>query len=123
LTGAWADVWEEARTGSPEAIPSATRVKETFTEEDIIGRATKALTSSVFAGITAVRVFADVDTVGGLMAVRSLLKVKEKFRSAMDVQVVAFPQEGIVRDEGTLRLSIPYVSLTVGFALFKIEHL
>ena len=41
----------------------------------------------------------------------------------MDVQVVAFPQEGIVRDEGTLRLSTPYVSLTVGFALFKVEHL
>ena len=76
LTGAWADVREEARTGSPEAIPLATRVKETFTEEDIIGRATKALTSSVFAGTTAVRAFADVDTVGGLMAVRSLLRSK-----------------------------------------------
>ena len=104
LTGAWADIWEGASSGSPEAIPAATRVKEKFTESDIIERATKALTSSVLAGTTVVRAFADVDTVGGLLSVRSLLKVKEKFRRALDMQLVAFPQEGILRDEGTREL-------------------
>ncbi len=104
LTGAWAKVWEGARSGSPQAIPSATEVKEKFTEADIVDRATRALTASVISGTTAVRAFADVDTVGGLLAVKSLLKVKEKFRDVMDVQVVAFPQEGILRDEGTAEL-------------------
>jgi cytosine deaminase len=104
LTGSWAEVWEWAKTGSPQAIPSATRVKERFTESDIIDRASRALTSSVIAGTTAVRAFADVDTVGGLLAVKSLLKVKEKFRDALDVQVVAFPQEGLIRDEGAEEL-------------------
>ena len=111
LTGAWADVWEGARTGSPQAIPAATRVKERFTEADIVGRATKALSMSALAGTTAVRAFADVDTVGGLMAVKSLLKVKDKFREVMDVQVVAFPQEGIVRDPGAEELMEKAVEL------------
>ncbi len=104
LTGAWAEIWEATSSGSPQAIPAATRVKESFTEADIIERASAALSSSVIGGTTSVRAFADVDTVGGLLAVRSLLKVKETFRKAIDVQVVAFPQEGIVRDEGTEEL-------------------
>ncbi len=104
LSGSWAEVWEETSAGSPEAIPSAAKVKERFTEADIVERASRALRSSVVAGTTAVRAFADVDTVGGLTAVRSLLRVKEKFRDALDVQVVAFPQEGLVRDEGAEEL-------------------
>jgi len=104
LTGAWSKVWEASEAGSPQAIPSATSVKRRFTEADIIERATRALNGSVIAGTTAVRAFADVDTTGGLMAVKSLLKVKQKFRDVIDVQVVAFPQEGILRDEGTEEL-------------------
>ena len=104
LTGAWTKVWEGSQAGSPQAIPSATEVKKRFSEADIIERATAALNGSVIAGTTAVRAFADVDSTGGLMAVKSLLRVKEKFRGVVDVQVAAFPQEGIVRDEGTEEL-------------------
>ncbi len=104
LTSSWADVWESTKEGAPQAIPSATRVKERFTEPDIIDRASRALTSSVIAGTTAVRAFADVDTTGGLLAVKSLLRVKEKFKDTLDVQVVAFPQEGLLRDEGAEEL-------------------
>jgi len=104
LTSSWADVWEATTTGSPQAIPSATRVKERFTESDIVDRASRALTSSTITGTTAVRAFADVDTVGGLLAVKSLLRVKERFRNVLDMQVVAFPQEGLIRDEGAEEL-------------------
>jgi cytosine deaminase len=104
LTNSWAGIWESTRTGSPQAIPSATKVKERFTEDDIVERASRALTSSVIGGTTAVRAFADVDMVGGLLAVRSLLRVKEKFRGVLDLQVVAFPQEGLVRDRGAEEL-------------------
>ena len=104
LTSSWADVWEATRTGSPQAIPSATRVKERFTESDIVDRASRALTSSVIAGTTGVRAFADVDTTGGLLAVKSLLRVKEVFKDVLDMQVVAFPQEGLLRDKGAEEL-------------------
>jgi cytosine/creatinine deaminase len=104
LTSSWAQVWDGTRNGAPQAIPSATRVKERFTESDIVDRASRALTLSVTLGTTAVRAFADVDTLGGLLAVRSLLQVKEKFRGVLDLQVVAFPQEGLIRDEGAEEL-------------------
>jgi cytosine deaminase len=104
LTGSWAEVWGESSSGSPEAIPAATRIKVMFTEQDIVERASAALSASLTAGTVAVRAFADVDTVGGLSSVKSLLRVKAKFRGALDVQVVAFPQEGIIRDEGTREL-------------------
>ena len=104
LTSSWADVWKGTRTGSPQAIPSATSVKERFTEPDIVDRASRALTSSVIAGTTALRAFADVDTIGGVLAVKSLLRVKERFRGVLDMQVVAFPQEGLLRDEGAEEL-------------------
>lgn len=104
LTGAWAEVWGRAGSGSSGAIPAATRVKEKFTEADIIERASKALTTSTILGTTAVRAFADVDTTNGLISLKSLLRVKEKFKDVMDMQVVAFPQEGIIRDEGTKEL-------------------
>jgi cytosine deaminase len=93
-----------ADSGAPEAIPAASRVKEKFTEADIVERASKAVVSSILAGTTAIRAFADVDTIGGLKPVVSLLKVKEKFKDALDMQVVAFPQEGILRDRGTEEL-------------------
>ena len=104
LTSSWADVWEAAKSGSPQAIPSATRVKERFTEIDVIERASRALTLSLISGTTAVRAFADVDSIGGLLGVKSLLRVKERFRGVLDMQVVAFPQEGLLRDEGAEEL-------------------
>ena len=104
LTGAWAEVWEKAVTGSPGAVPAATGVKERFTEADIVERASRALSASIAAGTTAIRAFGDVDYVGGLASIRSLLRVKREFQGVVDLQIVAFPQEGVVRDEGTEEL-------------------
>src|SRR5450755_2984238 len=50
------------------------------------------------------RAFADVDTIGGLTPVHGLLEVKRRFDHLLKLEVVAFPQEGIVRDPGCARL-------------------
>ena len=55
-------------------------------------------------GTTFFRLFADVGTIGGLRASRGLLLAREKFRRYCEIQVVAFPQEGIVRDPGAAEL-------------------
>src|SRR2546426_4775548 len=47
------------------------------------------------------RAFAEVDTVGGLMPVRGLLAARARYRHLVTMEVVAFPQEGILRDPGT----------------------
>jgi len=104
LTGTWANVGAGLNVGSPDVIPKATDVKKKFTEDDIVSRASEAVKSSIVAGTTAIRAFADVDTIGQLLSLKSLLKVKGLFKDAIDVQVVAFPQEGILRDPGTEEL-------------------
>ena len=51
-------------------------------------------------GTTAVRAFADVDTIGGTTPVEGLLELKRRFEGETTLEVVAFPQEGIVRNPG-----------------------
>jgi cytosine deaminase len=55
-------------------------------------------------GTTLFRLFADVGTIGGLRAARGLLLARERYRRHCDIQVVAFPQEGIIRDPGAADL-------------------
>jgi cytosine deaminase len=104
LTGTWVEAGAGSNFGSPDVIPRATNVKKRFTEGDVVSRASEAVKSSILAGTTAIRAFADVDTVGGLLSVKSLLRVKTLFQEAVEMQVVAFPQEGILRDPGTEEL-------------------
>ncbi len=101
LTGEWIRTTVEQRTGTLDILPLAAEVKRKFTEEDIKRRATNAIRTSLLYGTTAIRTFADVDSIGGLTAVRSLINLREKLKGIMDLQVVAFPQEGIIRDPGT----------------------
>jgi cytosine deaminase len=45
-----------------------------------------------------------VDTVGGLVPVQGLLELKRRFEGLITFEVVAFPQEAIIRDPGCDRL-------------------
>jgi cytosine deaminase len=64
---------------------------------DVKARAGRALEMAVSTGTTLVRGFADVDAIGGLTAVRALLDLKREYADLLDLQVVAFPQEGLIR--------------------------
>lgn len=55
-------------------------------------------------GTTLFRLFSDVGTIGELKAAQGLLLAGEKYQNFCDIQVVAFPQEGILRDPGTADL-------------------
>ena len=74
--------------------------KRRYTVEDIVARAGKTIEMAVRNGTTRLRTHADVDTIVGLRAVEGLLEVKRRFTDLVDVQIVAFPQEGILRDPG-----------------------
>lgn len=104
LTHAWMKTERGINAGSPDVIPVSTAVKKGFTRADIVKRASSAVESSILNGTTAIRAFADVDAIGGLLAVKSLLEVKKRFARLVDMEVVAFPQEGIIREEGTEEL-------------------
>lgn len=86
------------------AIELAARVKEKYDEKWIIKNVRKALKSAALYGNTHIRAFADVDSKAKLIGVKALLKAKAEFKGIVDVQVVAFPQDGVVREPGTADL-------------------
>lgn len=88
----------------PEAIEITNDFKRKYDPAEVAARAVRALEAGVINGTTFFRLFADVGTIGGLQGARGLLLAREKMRKYCQVQVVAFPQEGIVRDPGAAEL-------------------
>lgn len=82
------------------AIELASKVKERYDEKWIIENVRKALRLAVKYGNTHIRAFADTDTKAKLEGVKALIRAREEFRDRVEVQVVAFPQDGVVRDPG-----------------------
>lgn len=87
-----------------EAIEIIWEKKRTYTVEDIVERASKTIEQGISHGTTRFRTHVDVDSIGGLTPLRGLTEVRRKYAGIVDIQIVAFPQEGIVQDEGTEKL-------------------
>lgn len=83
-----------------EAVEQASRVKEHYDESWIIENVRKAVNLAIRYGNTHIRAFADTDTKAGLEGVKAVLRAREEFKEQVELQVVAFPQDGIVRDPG-----------------------
>lgn len=69
--------------------------KQDLTKEDVKLRAKKTLLNMVGHGIQHVRSHVDV-TDPHLIAARALLELREELKDQIDLQLVAFPQEGIL---------------------------
>ncbi len=86
--------------GAMTAIEQAAKVKEQYEESWIIENIRTALNLAVKFGNTHIRAFADTDTKAKLIGVKAVIKAREEYKDRIDVQVVAFPQDGIARDPG-----------------------
>ena len=86
------------------AIELAARVKEKYDEAWIIENVRKVIAEAAQYGNTHVRAFADVDSKARLEGVKSLIRAREEFKGIVDIQVVAFAQDGIVREPGAAAL-------------------
>jgi cytosine/creatinine deaminase len=78
--------------------------KAQYTVEDILGRAGQAVEQGILNGTTIFRAFADVDTIGKLRPLEGLLALRERWRNLARIEVVAFPQEGLIRNPGASEL-------------------
>lgn len=78
-----------------EGIECWSKRKETVTIEDVKERAKKAIKMQVQNGIQHIRTHCDVNDYN-LTALKGLLEVKEELKDYVDLQIVAFPQEGIL---------------------------
>ena len=88
----------------PEAIEITNDFKCKYDPAEVASRAVRAMEAGVVNGTTFFRLFCDVGTIGGLRAARGLLLAREKMAKYCRVQIVSFPQEGIIRDRGAAEL-------------------
>jgi cytosine deaminase len=86
--------WNESGTLF-EGIQIWSERKKNLTHEDVVVRATEILRWQAAQGVLHVRTHADV-TDPEFTGLKALLEVKEKVRGLVDVQIVAFPQEGML---------------------------
>ncbi len=94
----------ESMGGAMTAIELAARVKEKYDESWIIENVRKAVDLAVRFGNTHIRAFADTDTKARLEGVKALIRAREEYKDRVEIQVVAFPQDGLVRDPGAAEL-------------------
>jgi cytosine deaminase len=78
--------------------------RRAFTAADIIARATAALQLALRHGATTVRAQCHLDPEIGLKHIEALQTVKEQVADWMTLQIVAFPQQGLLRQPQTLDL-------------------
>lgn len=86
------------------AIEMAREVKRDYDRSWIAPNVDRALRASVQHGTLHVQAFVDVDTTGGLEGLHGVLEAKRAYEDVLDLRIVAFPQDGIVRDPGAAEL-------------------
>jgi len=97
-----------------QAREKVRRAKQSFTIRDIKRRAERCLNWALSAGVTAIRTHVDVDNIVDLKSVRAMLELKREYRSVLDLQIVAFPQEGVVKEPGVYELLVKAAEMGAG---------
>ena len=87
-----------------EALRVTGILKSKQEREDVLDRSRQVLDMAVQNGTVAIRAHPDVDLIQGLIGVETLLQLREEYKHLLDLQIVAFPQEGILKSEGTYNL-------------------
>jgi len=99
------------KPGRPEPYRSISALNESlehrrrsFTQQEIVARAGKALELASRHGVTALRAQCHVDPEVGLSHLEALLEVKQMYADLVSLQIVAFPQQGFLRNPDTRAL-------------------
>jgi cytosine/creatinine deaminase len=87
-----------------EAIALTAALKHDFTPEDMRERSERVLRLAERHGTRHARVHAEVDPILGVSSVEVALELRAAWADRIELQIVAFPQEGIQRAPGTLDL-------------------
>jgi cytosine deaminase len=94
----------EAMGKAMAGIELASKIKEKYAESWIVENARRAVALAALYGNLHIRAFADVDSKARLEGLKALIRVRDEFRGIVDIQVVAFAQDGIVREPGAAEL-------------------
>ena len=100
----WGLPWRPHSGGPtlPELIRNERRGRREL--PPVARRAGNLLEAYVAAGVTHVRSHVDVDPEAGLAGIEGVLEARERFRDRVSVEIVAFPQSGMLVEPGTREL-------------------
>jgi cytosine/creatinine deaminase len=89
-----------------EAIASVAAAKRSFTADDIYARAQRTLEKAIVQGTICMRTHVEVDPRVGLNGFDAVRRLKHDYDWAIDLQICAFPQEGLTNDPGAEELLV-----------------
>jgi cytosine deaminase len=125
----------EAMGKAMAGIELASKIKEKYAESWIVENARRAVALAALHGNLHIRAFADVDSKARLEGIKALIRIRDEFRGIVDLQVVAFAQDGIVREPGAAELmrqaielgadvvgGIPWIEFTAADAAAHVKH-
>jgi cytosine deaminase len=102
------------QSGGPTPQTLVAELKKAFTVDDIRQRASRVLEIALRHGCTAMRAYVEIDDYVRLRGVEAMLQVQQAWSGLVDLQLVAFAQEGIYHDDVTcdllregLRMGLP----------------
>jgi cytosine/creatinine deaminase len=87
--------------GGPTPQVLVAELKKAFTVDDIYERACRVMLAAIRHGCMAMRAHVEIDPYVELRGVEALLRVQARFAELLDLQLVAFAQEGILHDDVT----------------------
>jgi cytosine/creatinine deaminase len=101
----WGLPWHRNQVG-PQLIDKIENERRVRREMDLSAehQATNQIRQSLRMGTTHIRTHVDVDTEIGLKNLEGILAAREKFKDHMTIQIVAFPQSGMLIRSGTVEL-------------------
>jgi cytosine deaminase len=87
-----------------EAVAETARAKAGFTEADVYARAAKVLDQAIVHGTMKLRSFVEVDPRAGFRSLEAILRLRDDYRFAVDLEICAFAQEGLTNEPETLAM-------------------
>lgn len=100
-----------------ERISYSRELKRAFTVADVRERSLRALEIMVRRGTTTARTNVEADPIVGTKAVEGVLEAKAEMASYIDLQTVAFPQEGWMDGSDLEMDSRPYIEEALAMGL------
>ena len=81
-----------------EAITQVAAAKRAFTEDDVYERGRRTLEKAILQGTTRMRTHVEVDPRIGLKSFHAIQRLQRDYRSAIDIEICVFPQEGLTNN-------------------------
>jgi cytosine deaminase len=96
-----ADRSEGLRAGGPTAQTLVAALKKAFTVDDIYRRARRVMELAVRHGCTTMRAHVEIDALVELRGVEALRRLQADLAGVLDLELIAFAQEGIFHESVT----------------------